>query len=393
MNILYILDYTPLGGRAFDHYLILLAQRIHEKGGRLRFVFAGEPAKAFLDQVRNWQVEWMVLPFPLAWRFIGAVRRRWPDSLHDLVFTSFLSVFTGPVLLARMTGKIGYWVVSDESSGCAAGHGIIKRCLRFVRGRFVGYYVDAIRTVSAFVAQRDIHDMGLPAAKVHAILNGIEISRFPFAERVASDEGLRILYMGQLIAEKGVDTLIESLALLQRMGILFQCRIAGDGKIRSELQGKVDVLGLGEFINIVGFCEAPVDQYAWADVVVVPSVWAEAFGLVAIEAMATGAVVVVSDAGALPEVVGDAGVIVPSRDERVLAQVLQRLAGKGDWRQSLAREARKRVEAFFAVERTVKAIQELLENVCSGGGIPGICARRQYWPYAYNPGAQERSEK
>ncbi len=365
MNLLYILDFVPLGTRSFDHYLSALAKSCQSRGWRIRFVFGGEPSADFCVAMTECGGEWMVLPFPLRWRFWSGVQRQWPGYRPDVVLTSFLSVYTWPLLWGRLVGHYRGLVVSDESSGEASGRGSIKRWLRHLRGRFVGHYVDAVRTVSGYIAQRDIRDMGLPAAKVHAVWNGIDTRRFPFGARESSHEGIRILYMGQLIAEKGLDTLIDGLKALREAGIPFMCRIAGDGERRQELQTRVAELGLGASVCFLGFCGAPLVQYGWADIVVVPSHWAEAFGLVAIEAMASGAVVVVSDAGALPEVVGDAGVIVPARDAIALAHALTALAKDPRRRHDLAHAARHRVEIQFQIEQTVRGIQDILEKVAT----------------------------
>jgi rhamnosyl/mannosyltransferase len=76
----------------------------------------------------------------------------------------------------------------------------------------------------------------------------------------------------------------------------------------------------------------PVDDdhldrlYAWADVVVLPSVSRqEAFGLVLLEGMRAGCVPVASRLPGVEEMVGDAGVLVPPGDAAALRGALAEL--------------------------------------------------------------------
>jgi glycosyltransferase involved in cell wall biosynthesis len=362
MKILYILDYVPLGSRAFDHFLLRLIDVLHQKDHNVRFVFAGEPATVFQAKLSARNVDWCMLSFPLSWHFWRTVSAKWPDYAPDLLYTSFLSVFTWPLLYARVRRKFLHWVVSDESSGTVEARGVAMCTLRFLRGRLFGFWVDAVRAVSRFVSRRDIEDMYLPRNRVYTIWNGIDLDVFSFRERTLHDDGLRILYVGQLIPEKGGDTLLQALVLLRDSNVEFKCRIAGDGIAKARLEAFAQRNQLHNQVDFIGFCTDTVLQYHWADVVVIPSIWGEAFGLVAIEAMATGAIVVVSDAGGLPEVVADTGMIVPAGDRHELANALSCLAG------DIARiihagiAARQRVADNFCVDKTVDSIVNLFER-------------------------------
>ena len=369
MEILYILDYTPLGTRAFDQFLLALFKKSSLSGMTLRFVFAAPPAPAFLDATiaAGVDVSWCVIEFPLRWRFWMQIQKRWPGYKPDLVYTSFLSVFTWPMLFARMTHRFRFWVVSDESSGAVSESCAAKRALRWLRGHLFGRWVHAVRTVSEFIAQRDVRDMFLPVERVHAIWNGIDLDKFPMLARTPNgDEAVRILYIGQLIPEKGVSTLLHAMAGLSQAGYRFHCRIAGAGADKATLVTEMQQLALGSAVEFVGYCSTPLLQYHWADIVVVPSVWAEAFGLVVIEAMATGAVVVVSDAGGLPEVVADAGIVFPAGNPECLRAELEKLAKDDGCREILSDKGRIRVENFFQLETAVGKIVDLWSDAGAG---------------------------
>jgi len=366
MKILYILDYIPLGTRTFDDFLEKLLDAMGTRGWELRLVLAGDPAPGFAIKLNDHRVAWCVLPFPLHWRFRRRLAEQWPGYRPDLVYTSFLSVFNGPLVLARISGWMRYWVVSDESSGAADTSSWVKRVLRRLRGRLVGCVVDKVRTVSHYIARRDVEQMYLPAGKVATVWNGLRFERYPYRERSTDHPELRILFMGQITGDKGVFVLLDALGALHASGTPFVCRYAGEGAASKALVDQVRQLGLNRVVETLGFCSDPLVQYHWADVVVIPSVWAEAFGLVAIEAMATGAFVVVSDAGGLPEVVGDAGFVVPAGDAGALAEVLVQIVQDTGCIGRMGRITQQRARQMFQLDKTVEGIVHIFAKLSCG---------------------------
>jgi glycosyltransferase involved in cell wall biosynthesis len=85
--------------------------------------------------------------------------------------------------------------------------------------------------------------------------------------------------------------------------------------------------------------------WALADAFVFPSLY-EGFGLPVLEAMARGVPVACSNASSLPEVAGDAALLFDPRDERAIADALQRLLGDAALREQLRERGRERVTEF-----------------------------------------------
>lgn len=77
----------------------------------------------------------------------------------------------------------------------------------------------------------------------------------------------------------------------------------------------------------------------------------ETFGRVCVEAMASGAVVVGYRHGATPEVLGEEGVMVPPGDLDATAAACRTLLTDSALRRRIADRARRRVEAWFTVDR------------------------------------------
>lgn len=156
-----------------------------------------------------------------------------------------------------------------------------------------------------------------------------------------------LLYVGRLAPIKGLETLLDAVALVRRRGSPVRLLIVGgdtdepvDGH-EASLRQRIETLGLGAAVRFMG--AQPQDllpaYYAAADVTVLPSYY-ESFGMVALEAMACGSPVLASGVGGLTTTVRDGvtGFLVPEGDVRALADRAETLLGDPDLRWRLGRE-------------------------------------------------------
>lgn len=193
--------------------------------------------------------------------------------------------------------------------------------------------------------------------------------------------GLIIGYAGGLVPEKGVDTLLQAVALCHRQPGASQVpaparlRIAGTGSQQDALAGLAGQLGLTgkvEFLGRLSSAEMP-GFYRSVDVLVLPSrstlSWQEQFGRVLVEAMASGVPVVGSNSGEIPHVIGDAGVVFPEGDAAALAEVLARLAGEPTQRAALAARGRNRVLAHYTQERIAEDTYAVYRQILQGTSL------------------------
>jgi len=161
---------------------------------------------------------------------------------------------------------------------------------------------------------------------------GVHLGEFEKAFQRLHLESVRrnpqeVLYVGRLVASKGLVYLIQGAKILKDRRVPFLLTIVGSGEDSLLLKLLVKNLDLEEQVRFMG----PVDQetlyrrYAEASVFVLPSiVRLEAFGIVQLEALAMGLPVVVSDLPGVNELVqhSGGGWIVPPRDPEALAQTL-----------------------------------------------------------------------
>ena len=136
---------------------------------------------------------------------------------------------------------------------------------------------------------------------------GIDLAQFPTMPRQRWPVR-NLLYVGQMIPQKGIHTAIAAFALLvQQKGfeeITFS--IAGGGfhpEYEKKLRDQVVQLGLGERVSFLGkVARAELPRiYATHDVLVFPSEWDEPFAITPLEAIASGLAVVGTTTGGSSE--------------------------------------------------------------------------------------------
>jgi len=161
--------------------------------------------------------------------------------------------------------------------------------------------------------------MGVPQDKIVPVQNapGFEIDPDITARRIAArrmrseSEPLRVLYLGRLDRQKGLDRLAEVIRLSKAERLNVTWRVLGKAVIAEDAPALPP--------EVAAVLEPPVSRprdlaaaYAWADVVVLLSRY-EGLPLTVLEAMRAGAVVIATDVGATGEVLrdGETGVLVP----------------------------------------------------------------------------------
>ncbi|WP_071796210.1 glycosyltransferase [Natronohydrobacter thiooxidans] len=164
-----------------------------------------------------------------------------------------------------------------------------------------------------------LQGMGVPHDKIVPVQNapGFEIAPEITAEGIAarktrdSSEPLRVLYLGRLDRQKGLDRLARVIARAQSERLNITWRLLGKAVMAHDAPSLPP--------EIAAVLEPPVatpedlaEVYAWADVVVLLSRY-EGLPLTVLEAMRAGAVMIATDVGATSEMVQDGvtGVLLP----------------------------------------------------------------------------------
>lgn len=178
-------------------------------------------------------------------------------------------------------------------------------------------------------------------------------------------------FMGRLVEEKGVDTLVTALSQLPESVV---AAIVGSGPFKGGLEQLCRELGVAERVRwVASVASFDVPKYLNAlDVLVLPSrtrpTWKEQFGRILIEAMACEVPVIGSNSGEIPRVIGDCGYTFPEGDASALVSLLDQLRCNSALRARLGPRARTRVLAQFTQAEIARRTVEVYRQI----SLPGV---------------------
>jgi glycogen synthase len=217
--------------------------------------------------------------------------------------------------------------------------------------------------VSAWTKRRAEQIGGWRFPRAQIIFPGLSQTEFPpLAQVLDRPWQWRLLWMGRVIEEKGVETAIHALSLLPQNATL---EIVGmvDPVYRQHLEALVATLGVASRLDFSLASRQQVHQrYQQADVTLFTSmIEHEAFGLVPLEAMASGCPVIATGVGGSSEYCLD-GVNclrVPPGEPDTLARTVQQMAQSRDLRRRLVEGGLATAEAC-TLDRQAAGIEHLL---------------------------------
>jgi len=178
-----------------------------------------------------------------------------------------------------------------------------------------------------------------------------------------SRESQRLLFVGRLSAQKGIEHLLHALIAMKSKASL---DVVGDGPNRPALEQLAQQLGIGERIRWHGQLSHPdlPRFYQRATAVVVPSI-DEGLGLVAVEALLCETPVVAFDSGGLSDVIQHekTGVLVKPGDRAALASALDDLLARDGRGSDLGRAGRLYALSAFAPESVARRYAGIYRQV------------------------------
>ena len=181
------------------------------------------------------------------------------------------------------------------------------------------------RTVTQFVVPSrffltKLAAWGIDTSRFVHVPNSVDVE----AHEPRGEPGEAFVYLGRLVPEKGVETLVRAAALAR-----VRLRVVGTGpeeprlrQLAAELGGEVEFAG---YLSGMALHEA----ISSARAVVVPSEWYENAPLSVLESSALARPVIGADIGGIPELIRaeETGFVFPSGDVQALADLLARVRG------------------------------------------------------------------
>ena len=176
---------------------------------------------------------------------------------------------------------------------------------------------------------------------------------------------LRLLFAGSCIEQKGVQDLIEALALLRDLPLVLD--LAGRRDIEPRFNRRlirlVDQLGLSDTVAFRGQLDSHelARLYDSADIFVFPSRY-EGYGMVLAEAMRAGLPIVAANNGPIAEIVAnnENALIVPSRNSKALAEAIRKLAEDSAMRERFAARSRDLAKHLPSWRDTCELVREAI---------------------------------
>jgi glycosyltransferase involved in cell wall biosynthesis len=216
----------------------------------------------------------------------------------------------------------------------------------------------AVTTVSSWLKDKTQE----LAPEINPIIAPMPVSTDLFVPGTSRD-GNRLLFVGRLMPQKGVDHLLHALAAMKSQASL---DIVGDGPSRAALELLARELGVAARVRWHGqLSQSELPRlYQSAAAVVVPSA-EEGLGLVAVEALLCETPVVAFDSGGLRDVIQHdrTGLLVPAGDRTALARTLDDLLGRPGRGGDLGRAGRLYALSAFAPESAARRYAEIYHQV------------------------------
>lgn len=179
---------------------------------------------------------------------------------------------------------------------------------------------------------------------------------------------LKLLWLSNLMEEKGILDFLDALILLKNRNIVFEVKLAGkiEEGLEQKIHQKLNEIGeSAEYLGVV-YGEQKKSQLLAANVFVFPTYYTmEGQPISLIEAMATGNIIVTTDHAGIPDIVSsENGYLLKPRDIAALAKQLEDIANNLQHNiEKFSESNQAYVKNNFTEEAFGQKIMNIIENV------------------------------
>ncbi len=372
-------EYPPVGGgggNATQHIGRALAKR----GAKVTVLTAGHGSLPRRENDRGVQIA----------RIWGARRRQDRCSIIEMLVFLVHALLVAPGLARQMKcdaalvffglpcGPVGWWLkkrlgvpyVLSLQGGDVPGFMGAELALHH---KLSGPVISAVwREAAAVIANAEglasLARAHTPDIPVDVIPAGADLDAVQPASAPTLEGPMRLLFVGRLVTQKGLDVLFRALAMMKGHHD-WTLTIAGEGPLKDELAMAAQQLGIGDRVTFRGWLERgqlPA-VYKDADAFVLPS-RDEGMPNAMLEAMAAGLPVIGSRVSGLEEVVsdGETGLLVSPDDADRLNNALRQVIEDRDLTFKMGQAARQRVEERYSWQFAADAY---MTELCQAAGL------------------------
>lgn len=258
--------------------------------------------------------------------------------------------------------------------------------------------LDLMRNADCIIAEcpQDKLDMerlyGAPSERIEIAPCGFDPQElWPVPEQLArvrlglAQDKFIVLQLGRMVPRKGVDTVIQGVAMLREQhGIHAELLVVGGEEQRRDghespelirLRAIAAQLGVGSQVRFTGRKDrAELRYYYSAANVFVTTPWYEPFGITPVEAMACARPVIGAEVGGIKSTVvdGESGFLIPSRDPQALAERLAVLHNNPQLAQHMADEGLRRAYKHYTWRTVARRAAAIYATVVNGAAVQPV---------------------
>jgi glycosyltransferase involved in cell wall biosynthesis len=261
-------------------------------------------------------------------------------------------------------GLVGTWLARMSGKPLVTTfHGTdvrLARSVAFARPGFrhVMRHSAAVTAVSHWLASEAQQVVSAPSVTVAPMPVSAELFAANGNGESRSED--RLLFVGRLNKQKGIEMLLHALSRIPDSSISLD--VVGAGEDLESLVALAQALGVADRVRWHGAIPQPklAEFYRAAAAVVVPSI-DEGLGLVAVEAQLCEAPVIAFDSGGLPDIVQHdrTGILVRDTDAGSLAAAIISTLARSDRGAALGAAARLHALATFAPESVARRYADI----------------------------------
>lgn len=352
MKIIMVGFFPPhLGGVASHTYQ--LSQQLVDRGDKVQVITYPHPEIRDIDKIKVKSAFTLNIPglrgliflVTATLKLLYIICREDADIIHAHFI---LPPGLVAVLVGILTGKKVVVTAHGSDLRIQTSNHFLKPIIKFILSRayLVGVVNEDLR--------RRVLDLNIEGVekKLRITPNAVDLTKYhpqtrtDFRRKMQIPEKDKlILFVGNLVPQKGVEYLLEAKKLLKTDSNLI---IVGDGPLLTELQDKVKQENIRQVFFTGARRDVPQILPA-ADIVVLPSI-SEGSPYILLEALACGKPVIATKVGGIPDMVTpDEGLLVEPGDPKSLAKAIDKLLNNPKLLKDMGRKSRKKAENFSRI--------------------------------------------
>lgn len=376
MKILLMNDSAEKAGGA-ENYFYNLRDLLKEKGHIVQMYFSTDKVK--FDIIGS------IFSIKNLIKSYKKIKEFNPDVVHIHKYNLSLSV--SPLISAKLLKKKTVVTFHDFGLLCANGWCVDEngkacdkpRSIKWVLNKslsnkkLINKLYDYIKNNMHLLLMKRLVDICIGPSKIITnYLERIFSKKARYAHYIINEKwgfknkkriNKKLLFIGRLEREKGLEYLIKALKYLKPdIGL----DIIGKGPEEKRMKELIKKLDIKNNISFIG--EIPNKDiqkyYHNSDIVVMPSIWMEQSGIVGLEALASGTPVIASNIGGINDWLknGENGILVPPRNPVKIAEAVNKMMSKKII-EKYAERGRKIFEQNFTREKHYNKLIKIYKTI------------------------------